>query len=100
MVRGGAFNNEARNLRAAYRNNNEPENRNNDNGFRVVLSAGAQASRSAPWAPRRMPESASIAVLVAATSFRECSACPARHPGHESAACALVVEEEGGRRLE
>jgi len=35
---GGAFNNNSRNLRAAYRNNNHPDNRNNNIGFRVVVS--------------------------------------------------------------
>jgi formylglycine-generating enzyme required for sulfatase activity len=38
VLRGGAFNNNARNLRCAYRNNNDPDNRNNNIGFRVVLS--------------------------------------------------------------
>ncbi len=37
-LRGGAFNNNQRNARCAYRNNNEPNNRNNNIGFRVVLS--------------------------------------------------------------
>ena len=35
-MRGGAFNNNARALRAAYRNRNHPENRNNNIGFRCV----------------------------------------------------------------
>jgi hypothetical protein len=34
-LRGGSWNNNANNVRAAYRNNNHPDNRNN-NGFRVV----------------------------------------------------------------
>jgi hypothetical protein len=38
VVRGGAFNNNDRNLRCAYRNNNDPNNRNNNIGFRVVVS--------------------------------------------------------------
>ena len=38
MVRGGAFFNNAENARGAYRNHNEPDNRNNNNGFRVVVS--------------------------------------------------------------
>lgn len=37
MVRGGAFNNNERNARCAYRNNNHPDNRNNNLGFRVVV---------------------------------------------------------------
>lgn len=36
VLRGGSFNNNERNLRAANRNNNEPENRNNNIGFRCV----------------------------------------------------------------
>jgi hypothetical protein len=34
VLRGGAFNNKAQNARSAYRNNNHPDNRNNDIGFR------------------------------------------------------------------
>lgn len=37
VVRGGAFNNNHRNARCAYRNKNNPNNRNNNIGFRVVL---------------------------------------------------------------
>lgn len=41
-LRGGAFNNNNINCRAAYRNNNNPHNRNNNVGFRVAepLSGG------------------------------------------------------------
>ena len=35
MVRGGNWNNNGQNLRSAYRNNNNPNNRNNNIGFRV-----------------------------------------------------------------
>ena len=38
VVRGGAFNNNDRNVRCAYRNRNNPHNRNNNIGFRVVFS--------------------------------------------------------------
>jgi len=38
VVRGGAFNNNERNVRCAYRNRNNPNNRNNNQGFRVVVS--------------------------------------------------------------
>jgi hypothetical protein len=37
VLRGGAFNNEDRNVRCAYRNRNNPNNRNNNIGFRVVV---------------------------------------------------------------
>lgn len=36
VVRGGAFNNNERNARCAYRNRNNPDIRNRNNGFRVV----------------------------------------------------------------
>jgi hypothetical protein len=36
VLRGGAFNNNERNMRCAYRNDNHPNNRNNNIGFRVV----------------------------------------------------------------
>lgn len=35
---GGAWNNNADNLRCAIRNRNHPDNRNNNIGFRLVLS--------------------------------------------------------------
>jgi len=35
-LRGGTYNNNRRNVRCAYRNNNNPNNRNNNIGFRVV----------------------------------------------------------------
>ena len=38
MLRGGAFNNTTENARCAYRNDNDADNRNNNIGFRVVLS--------------------------------------------------------------
>ncbi|MSP01424.1 MAG: hypothetical protein EXR07_10315 [Acetobacteraceae bacterium] len=39
VVRGGSWNNEARNARAACRNQNDPANRNNDVGFRCARSS-------------------------------------------------------------
>ncbi len=36
--RGGAWNNNGRNCRSAYRNANEPGDRNNNLGFRVCLA--------------------------------------------------------------
>lgn len=39
VIRGGSWNNDARNVRAAYRNWNDPGNRNDNLGFRL---AGAQ----------------------------------------------------------
>ena len=37
--RGGSWINNPRNCRSAYRNNNNPRNDNNNNGFRVVSVA-------------------------------------------------------------
>jgi hypothetical protein len=36
VVRGGSWNNNRNNARCAYRNRNEPDNFNNNIGFRVV----------------------------------------------------------------
>ncbi|MBU1896167.1 SUMF1/EgtB/PvdO family nonheme iron enzyme [Myxococcota bacterium] len=36
VYRGGGWNNNASNLRAANRNRNDPSNRNNDLGFRLA----------------------------------------------------------------
>lgn len=38
VLRGGSFNNTENNLRAANRNRNNPDNRNDNIGFRVVSS--------------------------------------------------------------
>ena len=46
VVRGGSWNNNQSNARAAYRNNNAPDNRNNNLGFRL-----ARASHT--WVPLR-----------------------------------------------
>ncbi|MCB0594791.1 MAG: SUMF1/EgtB/PvdO family nonheme iron enzyme [Phaeodactylibacter sp.] len=37
VVRGGSWNENARNCRIAFRNRNEPDNRNNNIGFRLVF---------------------------------------------------------------
>ncbi|WP_236848953.1 hypothetical protein [Candidatus Thiodictyon syntrophicum] len=36
MLRGGSWNNDGRNLRAAVRNRNAPDNRNNNLGLRLA----------------------------------------------------------------
>jgi hypothetical protein len=38
VLRGGSFNNNRNNIRCAVRNRNNPNNRNTNNGFRVVVS--------------------------------------------------------------
>ena len=37
VLRGGSWANDASNCRCAYRNHNDPDNRNDDIGFRVVF---------------------------------------------------------------
>ncbi len=53
-LRGGSWNNNARNSRAANRNNNTPGNRNNNNGFRLASTpsrAGAAPSTEVAGVP-------------------------------------------------
>ena len=44
MLRGGSWNNNADNARGSQRNRNNPDNRNNNTGFRLVSSAHIPAS--------------------------------------------------------
>ncbi|MEI7934705.1 MAG: SUMF1/EgtB/PvdO family nonheme iron enzyme [Chlorobiaceae bacterium] len=37
VIRGGSWNNNAENCRSASRNNDTPDNRNNNVGFRLVF---------------------------------------------------------------
>ena len=48
MLRGGSWNNNPENCRSAIRNNNTPDARNNNNGFRIVSEA-ASALRYQNW---------------------------------------------------
>jgi len=41
VLRGGSWNNAANNVRSANRNNNTPDNRNDNIGFRCVSAPGA-----------------------------------------------------------
>ena len=45
VVRGGSRNNEPTNLRVAIRNRNQPDNRNNNLGFRVASTLPCRSSR-------------------------------------------------------
>ncbi len=40
VLRGGSWNNNQNNARCTYRNRNEPDNWNNNVGFRVVVAHG------------------------------------------------------------
>lgn len=58
-LRGGSWNNDRSNARVAYRNDNHRDNRNDNNGFRVVgvVHTSARALKPAVrrihgWAPR------------------------------------------------
>ena len=50
MIRGGSLNNQPENLRSANRNMNNPDNRNNNLGFRLAQSTHAAlcSARSRP----------------------------------------------------
>lgn len=45
VLRGGSWNNNARNCRSANRNRNEPDNRNHNYGFRLAAAPMGQQSR-------------------------------------------------------
>jgi len=65
VLRGGSWNNNPRNLRVSYRNRNNRDNRNDNNGFRCARevglasapawAAGAAAVTAAAGAPRPRP---------------------------------------------
>jgi hypothetical protein len=63
VVRGGSWNNKPENLRAANRNRNDADNRNNNIGFRLAQSAraalrpepGAGLSKDRPGVVRGCP---------------------------------------------
>ena len=65
-MRGGSFNNNQRNVRAAVRNRNTLNNRNDNNGFRVGVSAhfsrrvhiSPEMSSGYGWATEALRESA------------------------------------------
>jgi hypothetical protein len=54
VIRGGSWNNTAENCSAGYRNSNDPANRNNNLGFRLLLSSAgiAVAILAEPTLPR------------------------------------------------
>lgn len=85
VLRGGSFNNDTRNLRAANRNRNEPDNRNNNIGFRCVRDvergrAGASA--------------AGAAAVTAAAGVR--APLPGRAPGERRAAFGAEQQKDPG----
>ncbi|MGH9671840.1 MAG: SUMF1/EgtB/PvdO family nonheme iron enzyme [Bryobacteraceae bacterium] len=59
MVRGGSWNNNPRNLRVSNRNRNEPDNRNDNLGFRCVRDVKrSRLTASQPEARRSWPAGA------------------------------------------
>ena len=83
VLRGGSFNNDTRNLRAANRNRNAPGNRNNNIGFRCIRDV--ERSRASASAAR-------AAVVTAAAGVR---ALPRdRAPGERRA--AFGAEQQKG----
>ncbi|MCU0692523.1 MAG: hypothetical protein MUF54_14075 [Polyangiaceae bacterium] len=48
MIRGGNFNNNDNNLRAANRNDNNPDNHNHNIGFRCAKTGDTLAARGRP----------------------------------------------------
>lgn len=58
VLRGGSWNNETSNLRCAQRNNNNPTNRNSNNGFRCAKTLPAGASVAAATGGERSTSTA------------------------------------------
>ena len=55
VLRGGSWNNNGRNVRSANRNRNEPDNRNNNIGFRLALGQTGSGQSAAPRPPGQPP---------------------------------------------
>ncbi|MGC9950644.1 MAG: SUMF1/EgtB/PvdO family nonheme iron enzyme [Bryobacteraceae bacterium] len=83
VLRGGSFNNDTRNLRAANGNRNAPDNRNNNIGFRCVRDVER-------W--RASAAAAGAAVVTAAAGVR--TPLPDRAPGERRA--AFGAEQQKG----
>ena len=49
VCRGGSWNDNGRNCRSAYRNANDPGNRNDNLGFRVCLARSPNSGPGAGW---------------------------------------------------
>jgi len=67
VIRGGSWNNDASNCRSANRNNNPPDNRNNDVGFRLSSSrqpSDGVRSRTHPLHPRPDPRPGPVPARV------------------------------------
>ncbi|MGO9202195.1 MAG: hypothetical protein ACLQM8_16850 [Limisphaerales bacterium] len=89
MIRGGNWNNNARNCRSANRNNNNPSNRNNNIGFRVVLAPAQPARRRAHWLTR----------LPSRPARRDARRQTERKPKPPGASRGVELSKNSGRRL-
>jgi hypothetical protein len=87
VLRGGAWNNNARNVRAAYRNANDPDNRNNNVGFRCA--------RTHAWVGRPTSEQELIRVIALAIPKRKGRGCVSSHGGENPPRCRFLAK---GRR--
>ena len=65
-MRGGSFNNNRRNARCAYRNRNNPNNFNNNIGFRVVVSHTFAICRKCSLTKVKLPRLSKMAGCVLA----------------------------------
>jgi hypothetical protein len=66
LLRGGSWNNNPRNCRSAYRNHNQPDNANNNVGFRVVcLPQHPSMSEPPEGIPAGAPEGSRPAPVLA-----------------------------------
>jgi hypothetical protein len=54
VLRGGSWNNDPANARAAYRNDNDPTNANDNNGARLVVARAAHDSTARASKPGRV----------------------------------------------
>ena len=65
LLRGGSWNNNPRNCRSAYRNHNQPDNANNNVGFRVVcLPQHPSTSEPLEGIPAGAPEGSRPAPVI------------------------------------
>jgi hypothetical protein len=88
LLRGGAWNNNSDNCRAAYRNNNS--NRNNNYGFRVVCAAAPSTLDPPEPVDGNLPGVLKASRPAPAMDFSI---------QIESAAAGLVASANGRRRL-